>query len=336
MSKYYKQIDILRGIAITLVLLGHSVIVYPVNLNEITWCGFLHSFVSTVHMPLFFLISGFCYSFRNAGDFYKKKVKRILIPYLVFVFANFALGLLLPAFINNGSGFKGLIDDLLKGTSYWFLYTLFIIFLIFPLIEKVIKKRIVRISVLCLMFLLSLFNFWPKYLSLDKLVMYLPFFTLGYCLKVDFGSFKQIYKKLFGNKVVSLVSAAVMLALWVCVCVLIFNTTGEVSYYITALLSIAAAFLGIGTISVLVNLAVNTKLSDVFVELGKYSLQLYLLDGYMLVISRTILVSVLKISNPFIIIFGIFIFCLVPSYLIIRFIISKVKLFRFLTGLTSR
>ncbi len=37
-KKYYEEIDILKGIAITLVVLGHSVIVYPINLHDIFWC----------------------------------------------------------------------------------------------------------------------------------------------------------------------------------------------------------------------------------------------------------------------------------------------------------
>lgn len=35
--KHYREIDILRGIAIIMVFLGHAVIVYPINLENVAW-----------------------------------------------------------------------------------------------------------------------------------------------------------------------------------------------------------------------------------------------------------------------------------------------------------
>ena len=54
-----KEIDIMRGIAIFLVLLGHAIIVFPINLHETPWRNVLYTWVCSVHVPLFFLISGF-------------------------------------------------------------------------------------------------------------------------------------------------------------------------------------------------------------------------------------------------------------------------------------
>ena len=60
---YYKEIDILRGLAILMVLCYHSILVYPINLHEIAWCRELHSYLWVVEMPLFFLVSGFCFQY---------------------------------------------------------------------------------------------------------------------------------------------------------------------------------------------------------------------------------------------------------------------------------
>jgi fucose 4-O-acetylase-like acetyltransferase len=63
-----KENDVMRGIAIILVILGHAIIVYPINLYEMPWCNTLFTWLSSVHMPLFFLLAGFCYSFRQTPD----------------------------------------------------------------------------------------------------------------------------------------------------------------------------------------------------------------------------------------------------------------------------
>ena len=42
--QHYREIDILRGIAIILVILGHAIIVYPVNLMNVVWCKSVFSF----------------------------------------------------------------------------------------------------------------------------------------------------------------------------------------------------------------------------------------------------------------------------------------------------
>lgn len=333
MKKYYKQIDVLRGIAITLVLFGHSIIVFPIDLNAIGWCNFLHTLVSSVHMPLFFLISGFCYSFKNPKDFYIKKIKRILVPYSVFLISGFAVGIIFPSLVNDSQGLNGLLNSLLYGTNYWFLYTLFLIFLIFPLIEKAMVNKAMQAVVLSVLFVLSLFNFWPELLSINKVVWYISFFATGYFIKQNLENVKTVVNKLFSKKVAGFVCSVVLSGLWIALVFVDWKYFAELNYILISTVKIAEAFLGIAAISLIVNLTVNYRSSDAFVSLGKYSLQLYLLDGYMLVISRTLLIKVLGITNPVIIITGIYIFTLVPSYLLIRFIVDRFKVFRFLFGI---
>ena len=79
-KKYFTEIDVLKGFAIFLVVLGHSIIEYPVNLHDIAPCNWLFNFVSSVHMPLFFFLSGFVFKYRGGyGSYLGKKAKRVLI-----------------------------------------------------------------------------------------------------------------------------------------------------------------------------------------------------------------------------------------------------------------
>ncbi len=64
-------LDILKGIAILLVIIGHG----PTISNR------LYEFIWAFHMPLFFLISGYTFKKKEEKKFIKDKAKRLLIPY---------------------------------------------------------------------------------------------------------------------------------------------------------------------------------------------------------------------------------------------------------------
>ena len=78
------------------------------------------------------------------------------------------------------------------------------------------------------------------------------------------------------------------------------------------------------------------KVGDFLSLCGKWSLQMYLLDAYALVLTRTILASVLGIQNPVLLILGNFI----PDTLIVLgitlLILTKVKVFRFVCGIPEK
>ena len=141
MQERYKELDLIKGIGIILVYLGHSF-----NLKELDWniiYIYLYSTVYSFHMPLFFFISGFLSNTNkniNLEKFYKGKIKRLLVPYLFINLIDFIPRTLFPQLVN--SKFGGIKEVVFYGTKIsWFVYTLFIIFMFFPFLDKYILKK---------------------------------------------------------------------------------------------------------------------------------------------------------------------------------------------------
>lgn len=72
-------IDYIRAIGIVLMVLAHI----PLS------SAFVH-YVHGFHMPLFFIVSGYCYRGRHL----KKTIKKLLVPYFFFLQWHICYGLL--------------------------------------------------------------------------------------------------------------------------------------------------------------------------------------------------------------------------------------------------
>ena len=94
--------------------------------------------------------------------------------------------------------------------------------------------------------------------------------------------------------------------------------------------SILSALVGIAAMYLVVQFR---AVVDIFGRFGKYSLQLYLFNGFFLVASRTVIVSVLGVYDPFIIIvFNVFVDFFV-SYVVIKYLCDRIKPVRLLMGM---
>ena len=88
------SLDTAKGIAILAVILGHYFQEFSPDKMNIVYC---------FHMPLFFLISGYCLSINKTfKDFAKSKIHRLLIPYAVTAVIWGCLQTL-KSFIKNGA-----------------------------------------------------------------------------------------------------------------------------------------------------------------------------------------------------------------------------------------
>lgn len=314
MQNRFDEIDALRGFAMFLVVLGHSIIVYPTNLHENILLGNLYEFISTFHLPLFFIVSGYCFSYKsNYGQYIVKKIKRILIPYFVFSLINILLRTLIPTLINQNDSFLNLLKDVfINGGEYWFLYTLFTIFLFYPLLHKINSNKIGVVVLEMLLLVFSLLRININIFCLTPLLKYLFYFNTGVLIKLYNN---DIFKR--HNYAISSL-AFVLLVL----CFALYRKFDN-SFFETlcALLGIALSYL----------LSCFKWFTDIFKAFGNNSLQIHLCNGYSLVFSRTLICRITQ--NPYaIVVFNLSIDFFVVHF-VIEYVCKKFKIIKLLMGI---
>lgn len=321
--------DRLRGMAILMVLLYHSIIVFPVDLHEIQWCRTLHTFLWTVQMPLFFLVSGFCYSFRgNYAEYAARKCRRILIPHIVFSLLD-----ILPRLIPNPLVHEqmevgeAVADFIFYGGSDWFLWTLFVISAVFPALEKLLcggaRRRSAGVLLTVALFIAK--PYATDFLLLNMACQYLLYFLIGYGLRRKADAFMPVVSRKRNILPGACLTATAF------ACFQAFGKTGDfelpgilletVCVFCSFVFFFGTAAFCKGVTASLLSLC------------GKWSLQMYLLDAYALVASRTLLVSILGIRVPAVIIAGNFLLDTAAVLFVSRYILTKTKVFRLCCGI---
>lgn len=328
-KQYFPAADILRGAAILSVLLYHGIIEYPIDLRGMyPWCDWLFRMLAAFHMPLFFVLSGFVYSCRNYADYMKKRCLRLALPYFVFAGASIALHSVAGDLVNGGAGAgEGLANLLLYGADYWFLYSLFFISAVFPLLDRIKAKWFLP----CLILVTLLVEPIPmtRRFVMNKNIYYLGYFALGVYLRRNVHLLEKAHSTVKKAPLVSMVvSGAAFLGIFHFLQYYLPDFAHR--DYIYALFGCAAVAIAFTAFDL------PAWLSSFLRLCGKYSLQLYLLNGYLLVVGRTLLVSVLKIRNPAAIMLGLTVLCLFGGLFISKYILDKCRLFRVLSGIPEK
>lgn len=78
------------------------------------------------------------------------------------------------------------------------------------------------------------------------------------------------------------------------------------------------------------------RIHDLMIDCSKFSLQLYLFNGYLLTFFRVIICSVLHISSPFLIAFGIWAGDIAVTLFLCKWIIPKVSILGFCCGIEGQ
>ncbi len=334
MKKRIVEIDLVRGIAAILMILGHSFIVYPIDISSVSWCKALGHFIYTFHMEAFFVLAGAVYYCSDYDKFIKKKVSHILVPYFFFGI----LTLLLKAFGGKAiNGNEGVVDGLLRmifrGGNYWFLYTLFLIFATYPLVERLLHSWKAEAVLGFIVLWLPTFFVFPHFLTLSALFHYLPYFILGKIV------FHLLGKN--GSESITLPSQkaiAIILVSLTVFCVLDF---WEIKrgidlipfFFFARAVSMIAVLYMIAMLWTQIVKDNAKKVNGFITDCSKYSLQLYLFNGFLLTAFRIVLCSILHISSPVIIVSTIWIGNLIVTLTLCKFVIPRIPGLRFLCSL---
>lgn len=147
----YKEIDLLKGYGIILMILGHI----PVN-------PFCMKLIYLFHMPLFFIASGFLYKQSDLPilDLLKKWLKRLIVPYFLFSICGYLLWIIEIKPHSLNELLKPLIAILLYNNrdmpitgALWFLSAIFFIYILFHYLFSVLKTESIRAFVVLVLVL---------------------------------------------------------------------------------------------------------------------------------------------------------------------------------------
>ena len=183
MQSRINYIDSIKGIAIILVILGHSIQYGNGDsylLNSTFFLNPFFKYIYSFHMPLFMIISGYLfYSDKYSPSIIiKKKLRRYILPFISYS--------IIALFISNykelidGHFFllKNVIHKIILGYHLWFLKSLILNILIIQFIKYLIGENIFIYSFIAIVFL-----FIPDTTILSIYKYLYPFFIIGYYFK---------------------------------------------------------------------------------------------------------------------------------------------------------
>ena len=219
---HFKQrnagLDLIRGLAILIVIIGHSIQAnLVIGQSSFIW----QNIILVFQMPLLFFISGFTSGFsypsNNPLIFIGKKIKRLLVPYLMWAVIHYCI----VSYINIGyrqfgiaSFFKELVIS-----DFWFLRFLFVFFLIMWVCDLWIsylrksKEKLWASIILLISFLFVYILSRIPYINESVSGWYYIWFVLGYIVSQFTNVYKSKFDKLITKSTSIVVSGVIIVVM---------------------------------------------------------------------------------------------------------------------------
>lgn len=182
----------IQFIGVMSVIFGHS-------MNSITVPEWLHDvkmWVYTYHMPLFFMVSAYLFSYLGGFERYgykhtfKGKFIRLLVPYIIWNVAFILPKMLLTDYIPTQTEYTPIQILYPRNQTLghtWFLCALFEMFVLTIALEKIRKHKQLWIPMTLLLVVLNCFGVCERFLAVGDLMKNGIYFWVGLLL----GSIKQ-------------------------------------------------------------------------------------------------------------------------------------------------
>lgn len=276
-------IETLRGIAILLVVAGHVIGSAPDGGMKIDFphpLRYLYLWIDYIQMPLFTAIAGWVYALKPAAlpggfvVFARKKAMRLLVPMIVVGTLYFVIQYLVPGTNNKGDITRMWRIYFFPYTIYWYLPSLFLIFMIQWCIDRYKKMESLRQwAVWCVIaILLSVVNdrgmmyVLPNLFSFKGALGQLPYFFAG----VGACRFAREFRG---------AGCLVRLSLWVAAFlgVALIQVVWFASAEVAAVAHELYVLTVIATLFLLLEMRVHNRF---FVWLGGYAYSIYLFHGF--------------------------------------------------------
>lgn len=318
-----KWIDILKGVLIILVVLGHSATGPFYDLDKPI------DYIYLFHMPAFFMISGYLFKYKD--DHLRvdiiKKAKRLILPYIAYI-SVINLPIILIKFIKNKEILET-IKSLLKlvyGGKYiggysgalWFLTCLFFVEIIFIILLKFLKTKYVILFIIILNILAHI-----QAIYLNNL--YLPLAIDIALLCISFFAFGFYCKKIISNK------KTIFISILICFIFIILKLLNKTSYglelwqhhYKNLILDFIIPLSFTIILANICKLFEKSKCTNIIAEIGRNTLPIMCLH---VIVNKILIIFLGEYNSLIYTLIGVIIPFIIAKYIFNRFKIFKVFL----------
>lgn len=270
------SIDVAKGVGILFVVMGHFAHSGS-SLQPYAW-RLIQSVIYAFHMPFFMMIAGFLYERTVSiqvevtyAQLVVKKAKRLIIPYFVISaiilsvkWVGQLLGAKLEFPVTSDSIWQTIVNPLAgAATILWFIYVLFIIFLIYPLLKRLLRHEILLSAFYISIYFVSVTDTF----CINKILTFLVYFHFG---TLVFKYQEQVFSS-FSRKIIYLLlffSFALFES---------FFTNNTENWFAAKAIGLLTALVGASFAWLSSEYIERFRMSTFFAMLGIYSAPIYLL-----------------------------------------------------------
>lgn len=198
MKEKYHWIDYAKAIGIILVVYGHAARgIHSAGLPiDETFFRIVDSMIYSFHMPLFFFLSGLLFydslAKRGTGGFIINKIDTIVYPFILWSLLQGTVEVALASYKTHDVSFFEVLSFLWNPRAqFWFLHTLFCIFVLSALIYSLMSKAysLVLLLALAVLFVIS------KALNMGPLIEYIAGNIVFFVFGIEFDGMREFFQR---------------------------------------------------------------------------------------------------------------------------------------------